>query len=119
MHNVVLSPIDPEKLINSISERVTANILNAVRNEQTPTDQPEQLLTIQEAAEFLSLAVPTMYSKLSKGEISVMKRSKRLYFSRTELMEYVKAGRKKSNAEIEAEAKAYLLNTKKGLNNGK
>ena len=119
MHNFVLSPIDPEKLINSISERVTANILKAVRNEQPPTDQPEQLLTIQEAAEFLSLTVPTMYSKVSKREIPCMKRSKRLYFSRTELLEYLKDGRKKSNAEIEQEAKAYLLNNKKGLNNGK
>ena len=119
MHNFVLSPIDPEKLINSISERVTANILKAVRNEQPPTDQPEQLLTIQEAAEFLSLTVPTMYSKVSKGELPVMKRSKRLYFSRTELLEYLKDGRKKSNAEIEQEAEAYLLNNKKGLNNGK
>ena len=79
-----------------------------------PTDQPEQLLTIQEAAEFLSLTVPTMYSKVSKGELPVMKRSKRLYFSRTELLEYLKDGRKKSNAEIEQEAKAYLLNKKKG-----
>ena len=119
MHNVVLSPIDPETLISSISERVTVNILKAVRNEQPTTDQPEQLLTIQEAAEFLSLTVPTMYSKVSKGELPVMKRSKRLYFSRTELLEYLKDGRKKSNAEIEAEAKAYLLNNKKGLNNGK
>ena len=48
-----------------------------------------------------------------------MKRSKRLYFSRTELLNYLKDGRKKSNAEIEQEAKAYLLNNKKGLNNGK
>lgn len=119
MHNVVLSPIDPETLISSISERVTANILKAVRNEQPTTNQPEQLLTIQEAAEFLSLTVPTMYSKVSKGELPVMKRSKRLYFSRTELLEYLKDGRKKSNAEIEQEAKAYLLNNKKGLNNGK
>ena len=119
MHNFVLSPIDPEKLISSISERVTANILKAVRNEQPTTDQPEQLLTIQEAAEFLSLTVPTMYSKVSKGELPVMKRGKRLYFSRAELLEYLKAGRKKSNAEIEQEAKAYLLNNKKGLNNGK
>lgn len=85
------------------------------KQEQPPTEQPEQLLTVQEAAEFLSLAVPTMYSKVSKGEISVMKRSKRLYFSRTELMEYVRAGRKKSNAEIEQEAKAYLSNNKKAL----
>ena len=119
MHNLVLSPIDPEKLISSISERVTANILKAVRNEQPTTDQPEQLLTIQEAAEFLSLTVPTMYSKVSKGELPVMKRSKRLYFSRTELVDYLKDGRKKSNAEIEQEAKAYLSNNKKGLNNGK
>ena len=105
MHNVVLSPIDPETLISSISERVTANILKAVRNEQPTTDHPEQLLTIQQAAEFLSLTVPTMYSKVSKGELPVMKRSKRLYFSRTELLEYLKDGRKKSKTEIEAEAK--------------
>lgn len=119
MHNLVLSPIDPEKLISSISERVTANILKAVRNEQTPISHAEQLLTVQEAAEFLSLTVPTMYSKVSKGELPVMKRGKRLYFSRTELLEYLKDGRKKSNAEIDQEAKAYLLNSKKGLNNGK
>jgi excisionase family DNA binding protein len=119
MHNFVLSPIDPEKLISSISERVTANILKAVRNELPPTDQPEQLLTIQEAAEFLSLTVSTLYSKVSKGELPFMKRSKRLYFSRTELLGYLKDGRKKSNTEIEQEAKAYLLNNKKGLNNGK
>jgi excisionase family DNA binding protein len=86
------------------------------KQEQPPTEQPDQLLTIHEAAEFLSLTVPTMYSKVSKGELPVMKRSKRLYFSRTELLEYLKEGRKKSNAEIEQEAKAYLLNNKKGLN---
>ena len=84
-----------------------------------PTNQPEQLLTIKQAGELLSLTVPTMYSKVSKREIPVMKRGKRLYFSRTELLEYLKEGRKKSNAEIEQEAKAYLSNTKKGLNNGK
>jgi hypothetical protein len=48
-----------------------------------------------------------------------MKRGKRLYFFRAELMDYIKEGRKKSNAEIEAEAEAYLSNKKKGLNNGK
>ena len=88
-------------------------------NQPITTDHPEQLLSIQQAAEFLSLSVPTLYSKVSKGELPVMKRGKRLYFSRTELMEYIKEGRKKSNAEIEQEAKAYFLNNKKGLNNGK
>jgi len=113
MHNFVFSPIDPEILINSISERVTANILNAVRNNQPPPDIPEQLLTIQQAADFLSLAVPTIYSKVSKNAIPFMKRGKRLYFSRTELMEYLKKGRKKSKDEIEQEADNYLRKKKK------
>lgn len=77
-------------------------------------DQPEKLLTIQEAADFLNLSVPTMYSKVSKGELPVMKRGKRLYFSRTELLDYLKEGRKRSNADIEAEANSYLLNNQKG-----
>src|SRR5574344_2610620 len=71
------------------------------KQEQPTTDPTEQFLTIQEAAEFLNLAVPTMYCKVSKGELPVMKQGKRLYFSRTELMEYVKAGRKKSNRSEE------------------
>jgi excisionase family DNA binding protein len=77
------------------------------------TERPEHFNNIQEAAEFLHLTVPTLYSKVSKGELPYMKRGKRLYFSRTELMEYLKEGRKKSNAEIEQEAEAYLSNKKK------
>ena len=85
------------------------------KQEQPPTDQPEQLLTVQGAAEFLGLTVPTIYSKCSRNEIPFMKRSKRLYFSSTELMDYLKEGRRKTNAEIEQEAEAYLSNNKKAL----
>lgn len=77
-----------------------------------PTEQPEQLFTVQEAAQFLNLTVPTIYSKVSKGELPVMKRSKRLYFSSIELMAYLKLGRQKTNAEIEQEAEEYLSNKK-------
>lgn len=114
MHNLVLSPIDPELLINSISDRVTTNILEALAIGKNP-NQSEQLLSIQEAAEFLSLSVPTVYSKVSKGELPVMKRSKRLYFSQSELLSYLKEGRKKSITEIDQQAEAYLK--KKGGNN--
>lgn len=84
------------------------------KQEQPNTIQTEKLFSVQEAAEFLNLSVPTIYSKVSKGELPVMKRSKRLYFSSTELMEYLKKGRKKSNAEIEQETEVYLSRIKKG-----
>lgn len=113
MHNVVLSPIDPDRLIKDISERVAANILEVLNSGNPPTGQPDQLLTAQEAARFLNLAVPTIYSKVSRGELPVMKRSKRLYFSSTELMEYLKEGRKKTAAEVGQTAETYLDNNKK------
>ena len=116
---MIIVQLDSEQLSNLIQSSVRKVLKETPPQTVEPTEKPEQLLTVQEAAQFLNLTVPTIYSKVSKGELPVMKRSKRLYFSRTELMEYVKAGRKKSNAEIEAEAKAYLSNKKKGLNNGK
>ena len=84
------------------------SLLIEKQESKTPTSQTEKLLTIKDAAEFLNLTVPTMYSKVSKHEVPFMKRSKRLYFSSIELMEYLKKGRSKSNAEIETEAKSYL-----------
>lgn len=75
---------------------------------QQATSPAEKLLTIQEAADFLNLSVPTIYSKVSRGELPVMKRGKKLHFSSTELMQYLKDGRKKTNSEIETEAQNYL-----------
>ena len=68
----------------------------------------DSLLTVEGAANFLSLTVPTIYSKVSKGELPFMKRSKRLYFSKQELTSYIKQGRKKTNDEVLAEAETYL-----------
>jgi len=121
MEKTVFISLPIEDLQAVIIDCVNSCLRNNKQENKPPTEQPEtdQLLTIQEAAEFLKLKVPTIYSKVSKGELPVMKRSKRLYFSRTELLNYLKDGRKKTNAEIEQEAKAYLLNNKKGLNHEK
>jgi excisionase family DNA binding protein len=82
------------------------------KNEQQPVVPSEKLLTIKEAAEFLNLSVPTIYSKVNRGELPVMKPGKKLYFSSTELMQYLKEGRKRTNSEIEAEAENYLQKRK-------
>ena len=84
------------------------------KQEQPTTDQPEQLLTIDELATLLHLTKPTVYSKVSKNELpGVCKQGKRLYFDRQTIIDWIKQGRKKSNAEIEQEAEAYLSNNKK------
>ena len=75
--------------------------------------QPDTLLTVQEAAKFLTLSVPTIYALTSKGRLPTMKVTKRCYFSRFDLMEYIKAGRKKTVSEIEAETDSFLSNHKR------
>jgi excisionase family DNA binding protein len=102
----------PQQVANLTKEVGELKRLFLKTSEQISTTSSEQLLTVQEAAKFLNLTVPTIYSKVSKGELPVMKRSKRLYFSREELTNYVKQGRRKTNTEIADEADEYLV--KKG-----
>jgi excisionase family DNA binding protein len=77
----------------------------ASRSEQEP-DVPN--MDIHEAAEFLKLKVPTIYSKVSKGELPSMKRGKRLYFSKMDLTAYLKQGRNITNSEIDRLARGYI-----------
>lgn len=78
-----------------------------LQNVNIPQKATEELLTVQDAANFLSLSVPTIYGLISKGQLPVMKRAKRCYFSKDDLLDYVKQGRKKTLLEIEAEAQSF------------
>lgn len=80
-------------------------------NEHTP--EGDTLLNIQQAAALLNLSVTTLYGYVSRAEIPVMKKSKRLYFSKKELFDFVKAGKRKTVSEIEADAENSLANHKK------
>lgn len=80
-----------------------------------PKEETEQLLTVDELAAFLHLSKATIYSNYSKGLIpGGCKQSKRLYFDKKIITDWIKSGRKLSNAEIESEAQSYLLKNKKG-----
>lgn len=94
------------------------NLLLDIKHAKAPEvqNEKEELLTVQETAAFLKLSVPTIYLKVSQRELSSMKRSKRLYFSKKDLIEYLKAGKRKSSHEISEEADNYLGKMKGGIN---
>ena len=105
MQAVTITQITPPEL-EILIENSLRKILSTQRNQ--PQSEPEILLTVQDAAKFLTLSVPTIYGLIAKGELPVMKRSKRCYFSKVELINYLKAGRKKTMAETAIEADTYL-----------
>ena len=102
----------------TIEERLSGieNLLLDFKNQPqkvATTEQPEQFLSVQETAQFLNLTVPTIYSKVSKRELPVMKKGKRLYFFKEELLGYLKSGRVKTATQLENDADDYLSNYKK------
>ena len=102
------------KAVSNLQETVN-EIKRLLQEKSNPGPQPEtdELLTVQDTAKFLSLSVPTVYGLISKGELPVMKRSKRCYFSKIELINYLKQGRKKTNTEVRTEAETHV-NRKRG-----
>jgi excisionase family DNA binding protein len=90
MHNLVLSPIDPEKLIEQIAERTAKKVLAALAEQTTEKEDSVVFLSIQEAAAFLNLSVPTVYSKVSRRDLPYYKSGKRLYFIKSELQDFLK-----------------------------
>lgn len=76
--------------------------------------QPEKILNVEEAARLLRLKRQTIYEKVRKGELPVCKipGTKRLFFSYSDLMSYIKRGRRKTNSEIALEVDNYLINKK-------
>lgn len=65
----------------------------------------QELLNIQQASELVTLAVPTLYSKVSLKEIPFCKKGKRLYFYRSELLKWINSDPQETNANIVNEVK--------------
>ncbi|WP_165732381.1 helix-turn-helix domain-containing protein [Polaribacter sp. 20A6] len=78
-----------------------------------PENQQNDIMVIGEAAKFLNLSVATLYGKVSRRDIPYMKRGNRLYFSKGELINYVKLGKVLSEKEVEDDVDSFLSNSKK------
>lgn len=106
MNELMLTSIKKEELSELIEQSVRKVLLETPVN---PSDENESdFLTIEQAAIFVNLAKATIYALCSMGKIPVLKKGKRLYFVKTELTEWLRSGRKKTNDEIELEAINYV-----------
>lgn len=87
MHNVVLSPIDTQSLINQIAER-TVELIESRKSEQPhqSTDETD-LLTPKESAKLLRISLPTLHRWQKKGKVKCYGIAGSRYYKRSELLE--------------------------------
>ncbi|MBR9861711.1 helix-turn-helix domain-containing protein [bacterium] len=92
-------------------EQALEEIQSLLSNKTLAKDRKEYL-SVTEAAEFLNITPPTIYSKVSRKELPYMKRNGRLYFSMAELTNYLESG-KVINADIRKHSDEIVLPHKK------
>ena len=107
MEDLMFTSLKKEEL-STIIEHSIRKVLSESPPSKTEAN-PNDLLNIEEASSLLNLAKATVYALSSSGRIPVFKKSKRLYFSRSQLLDWVKTGRKETVEEIQREAEQYSL----------
>mgnify|MGYP003831105809 CR=1 FL=1 len=94
------------QIIVTTSQELHALIRDAINVAVRQISLPQKVdplpdyLTIDELSAFLKLAKPTIYGFVSKRTLPFIKRGKRLYFSRLNIIQWLEEGKKKTKNEI-------------------
>ena len=70
-------------------------------------------MDIEDASKLLRLKKATIYKLTANMEIPRFKRGKRLYFKRSELVDWISKSKQKTMKDIEMEADNYISNSRK------
>ena len=96
--------INPFELIENRLSNIETLLLN-LKATPTPTSLKDELpINIDEACRVTGYAKPSIYSKFSRREIPGYRRGQKLYFYRSELLEWIKSGKRSTLDEIKADA---------------
>ena len=116
MNDILFTPIRLNELAVLIQNSVEKAMKAERENPPQAEIDPNEKLTVEQAAQFLGITTPTLYSKNSLGELPSCKApgTKRLFFFKKDLLDYMKQGRKLTNHEIQVEAVKGLTKKRKG-----
>ena len=97
--------------LRTLMDNIISNKLNSLGDAQK-SEPEDEILDISQVCDLLRYSRATVYALVEKREIPHYKKGRKIWFSKNELFEWLKSGRKKTKKELENEAEKYLLNTK-------
>ena len=83
-----------------------------LKQEPQPEKDKQEFLTLKQVCELTGYAAPTIYGLIGHNSIPHFKRGQRLFFDREAIINWIKAGKRKSKAEFEADADTHLKKLK-------
>lgn len=80
-----------------------------------PDNDPDALLTVSQAASMLHLSPHTIYGLLHRRQLPSLKRGRRVYFKKADLLKYVEDGRRNVQSSLGHKKISSTSSYKKGI----
>jgi predicted DNA-binding transcriptional regulator AlpA len=110
---------NPFDLLAARLDSIEALLLDIKHGNHSPSPLPQlpEIGTIALAEEITGLARQTIYQLVSARRIPHRKNAngKRLYFSRTELLDWIESGKRLTDQEVDAERDSFLGRKQKAI----
>jgi len=101
-----LTAMTEEEFKNFLKQAITEVMKNLTIND---TDLSSDPLDVEQAAKFLKIQITTLYEKTCHKTIPHFKKGNKLYFHKSDLLEWVKQGKVSTKNDLEIQAQTYLM----------
>lgn len=91
---------NPFETLDERLSRIESHLLELKNQSSKSNEDSQALLSVEEAAAFLNIAIQTLYGYTSQRRIPFIKKEKKLYFDKSELLIWLKKGKQKSIDEM-------------------
>ena len=112
MENVVFTQLTVAEIRTMLREEVRQAMKESLHMQEQSNEKEDDFMTIQEAAKFLSLAVPSVYGLVYQRKIPHIKRGKRLIFEKKQIIEWLRSARQNTKDTTATMVDNYLVGKK-------
>ena len=106
--------IDGQKDQDDLETLVQSSVRKVLDEQGIEAKEPvDEIMSAEQASQYLNLAKQTIYGFTSKNEIPFFKRGKKLYFKKSELEQWLMEGKQKTLKDTQKEAIDYINKKKK------
>lgn len=95
-----------EQRLISIEKLLTELVTN--NNKVVIRDEKEELMTVDQLSEYLTIARQTIYGKCGAKEIPYIKIGKRLYFKKSDIDKWLDNGKRQTVTELHQQAEEWI-----------
>ena len=103
---IIFNEILLDQLVVKLADRIA-------KSSQNQKSESEELLDVSQTSQLIKLTKPTLYGLVHRNKIPFYKKGKKLYFYRSEILNWINSGKSTTKEDLEERANEYILKNNK------